>query len=210
MYIEVFDEWAALARHQDEIEELSKKQDHKEYRELQQLYRKELDIQKERCRSSAMTNANQSLIGDKKFVEEQKKRLENEVKKEKDERENKKKLATNLMRVSMDEKRRIEDMKKQQIDHEKSQIMTQIMKGREEEVRIKESENEQKRRMKEILVNSHDHQAQMRKLMRRKEHDLEKQFQVMEANKLAASEQERQKVLWKLFIFIVFFISQEL
>ena len=72
--LEVFDEWAAVFRHQDEVEKKSRDEEKRLYRERQLKYKQELDMQKMMYVVNEKQSASSVLNQDKLFIKQQEER----------------------------------------------------------------------------------------------------------------------------------------
>jgi hypothetical protein len=205
--IEVFDEWAAVAKHVDEVNRMV---DIREaMRARQNMYRQELENQTREMQNRLKANKNANTEAERlllqqhliQYLREQigsvKESENGELQKEKQ----KKAIAMNIMNENARLKNRaMEEMK--EIEKQEALAVIQSMKQTQEEEKIR-AENERRNRLRiaDTLKLSYDTQETIKKQERSKLKELDKIYCEQEKTKLMQDEQQRRQVI--LYINLV-------
>lgn len=192
--IEVFDEWAAVAQHLDEVNRMVDIKEREMLRARQNAYRQELESQtremQDRLKASKQANSEAERLLLSQQIGSFKKMGDGEVQKER----NKKAVEKGIMNENLILKNRTKQEMKEAERREELAVMEGIRRTQEEERQKAEDERRSRAKVADALKMSHDLQESMKKQEKCRQKELDKMYCEQQKEQLMKDEQQRQRV----------------
>ena len=192
--IGVFDEWAAVAQHMDEVNKETENRERLLMRERQVMYRQELEDQRKEIATRVKMGNNMTTEGEKASMQKQLDFAKAVAEKDVLKAHEKKTRAVNIMGENIKAKRKVIDEAKAQEERENSVVVENLRKIEQEE-RVKvELEKQKKITLASALQVSYTVQEDLRKQQKDREKESDKVYHELHKEKLVHDDLERQKV----------------
>jgi hypothetical protein len=202
--VDVYDEWAAVLRHQDEVTRESERLEKARQKELQKAYLQELDQQRREIHNRSQQRQENGSIDDKVAVALQKEMANEAAVREQKRIQEKKALAQSLVEQNIKEKQKVQQEHREQLNQEHTLIQSTLRRMQEEDEKKAAAERNAKARLISSLQESYAVQASMAKRQKERERELDKLFTAQQVERTAESERAREKVRepepWKLVL----------
>jgi len=189
----VIDEWAAVLRHQDEVNEEAESRKKMQQREKQRLYREELAQQRLEIESKNRLCKQQQELEEKSALDFNSGFLKRSCEIERQRELERKAMTLQIMEENLKEKRRIEQLEKERSLRENQLIMNAMRQGEyEKEIRAQQ-EQSIKQIQREELKRTYELQEQMKQRYKEEEKTLNKIYFNEEQELELKKEKDRQK-----------------
>jgi hypothetical protein len=194
--IEVFDEWAAVAKHLDEVNKMADVKERELLKAKQNLYRQELENQRKELYSRISADKLAAIEEEKRFLQRQMGSVTDSANKEVENEKKKKEIAINIMDENIRLKREAVRANKE-AEQIQASIELEHIKHVQEEEKVKEELGKQQRvKIVNALKESYNAQENLKKQENDKLKELDKLYCQQHAQKLINDEKYRQRVLY--------------
>ncbi len=190
----MFDEWAAVLRHQDEVSRAAEEREREIQRERQQGYRRELEAQKAELDARIKRSQEAGTLEEREAVQMQADFIKKNVETEKLEQMEKRAQTGAMMRENLAERQRAEQVAKEREYRENRLILEDAARLAEEEQRKLRIQGEMKARVTNALRESYAIQESMKRQQDMREKEIDRAFLAKEEQCSAENERNRQRV----------------
>lgn len=191
----MFDEWAAVLRHQDEVSRAAEEREREIQRERQQGYRRELEAQKAELDARIKRSQEAGTLEEREAVQMQADFIKKNVETEKLEQMEKRAQTGAMMRENLAERQRAEQVAKEREYRENRLILEDAARLAEEEQRKLRIQGEMKARVTNALRESYAIQESMKRQQDMREKEIDRAFLAKEEQCSAENERNRQRVI---------------
>lgn len=193
-FIEVFDEWAAVAQHLDEVNKVADCRERQLIKQRQEKYRQELEKQtRELCnRNYAAKNA--LSAEDRELLRQQQSILKGSANEEVAEEQRKKELAAKIMDENVMWKQRAVEAMREVKRREDLEALEVSKKLQEEERAQIEALKRERVKIANALNESYTIQEEMKKREQERAKEMDRKYSEMHREKLSRDEEYRQRV----------------
>ena len=191
----MFDEWAAMARHLDEVNKEVDIREKQLTKERQNIYKQELEKQRKEIQERAAASKNVVSEFEKKAVQDQVDRLREIAAKESMKGKLKKKIEMSIMNENINIKRKNVEENKQVELYENSVMMNELKRLETEEKVKTRTEKVNKDEMANALKEAYVVQQSMKQQEKEKLKQLDKVYCEKYKEKLIEDDKDRQRVI---------------
>ncbi len=196
--LEVYDEWAAVLRHQDEVSLAAEERERQLQKERQRLYSQQLAAQKAELDSRMRRNTEVGSVEDREAVQLQTDFVKQKAELEKLQSAEKRAKAESIMQENLVEKRRATMAVKELEKQDNMMVLEQIKRINEEGEQKVRDEKDVKVRVVNALRESYEIQEEMKRRQRMQTKELDKVFLKKEEELSQENERNRQRVPFRV------------
>lgn len=200
--LEVFDEWAAVAKHVDEVNKMTDIKERELFKAKQNLYRQDLENQRKELYSRISADKVATIKEEKRLLQRRMGSVTDSANKEIENERKKKEIAINMMDENIRLKREVIRANKEAKEKQALLELEHIKHIQEEEKIKEELEKQQRVKIANALKESYNAQEDLKKQENDKLRELDKLYCQQHAQKLINDEKYRQRVLIKFILVL--------
>jgi hypothetical protein len=192
--LEIFDEWAAVLRHKDEMAKIDEMKEKEAQKERQRKYWEALEEQRKELKTKALQSNEENRFREQEALKQQIDFGKNNAELAQAKEQEKKVKAMELMLENFREKQKAKEDIKEQEKNENKAIQEHLRNLQDREMERVEQEKNAKLRLASALKQSYTVQEQLKMQEKYKEKELDKLFTAKQEEVAVTVEKDRQRV----------------